>query len=442
MFLSACGGNDNGGDNVTPDNSTTFEEKQLVDDKGNVTETIVTVTDNGEGVGNKTFSADKTWVLNGLVFVNSGQTLTIEAGTLIKGKSGQGENASALVVAQGGKIMAEGTASAPIIMTAEADNLEGNLPPTARGLWGGLILLGKAKLNSSPGTSAIEGIPTSEPRGLYGGDDDADNSGVVKYVSIRHGGTDIGAGNEINGITLGGVGSGTVLEHIEVIANNDDGVESFGGTPQMKWFCSIFNGDDAIDYDEGYRGKGQFYFAYQDSKGDRGGEHDGGTDPEDGTPYATPHFENNTYMGNGTSRLVTFRDNAGGTYNNCVMVNYGKGVDIEDLADGEDSRKRFEAGDLHYNNNIHWNVAGNDMAKQVITAASTSDDLLSATTGNQVVDPELTGCVPSASGPASTATGVSGDSFFDNVSYKGAFEPGQTPWWDGWTLTSEASVVQ
>ena len=143
-----------------------------------------TIVDDGNGTGTTTWKTGKTYLLDGFVFVNDGQVLTIEPGCVIKGKPGQGENASALIVARGGNIMAEGTPDKPIIFTAEADNLNGSLANTDRGLWGGLIALGKGKLNSSPGESQIEGIPTNEPRGRYGGNDDNDNSGVLKYISI------------------------------------------------------------------------------------------------------------------------------------------------------------------------------------------------------------------------------------------------------------------
>ena len=444
LFLSSCKDDTPDPDPVSTD--TVFKTTEVKDDEGVVTETIVTITDLGKGTGTMTFTKDKTWVLNGLVFVNSGNTLTIEPGTLIKGKSGQGENASALVIARGATIMAEGTASEPIVFTAEAD-LDGSLPATARGLWGGVIILGKAGLNSSPGESAIEGIPTSETRGLYGGSDDADNSGKFAYVSIRHGGTDIGAGNEINGLTLGGVGSGTDIHHIEVVANNDDGVEFFGGTVNVKNICLAYCGDDNLDYDEGWRGKAQFIFVNQDpNAGDRGGEHDGGTDPEDGNPYATPMFYNCTYIGNGGKRAVTFRDNAGGEYHNSIFVNWDKGVDVEDLSgDGEDSKKRLDAGQLKWMDNIHWNAAGNDAAKQILTASDDANlsgvDLLGGTytSGNKVEDPGLTNGVPSND---VSGTGVSGDAFFSTVGYKGAFEPGKDAWIKGWTKTDADGLVK
>ncbi|MBO6518136.1 MAG: hypothetical protein JJ975_16495 [Bacteroidia bacterium] len=447
LTLSACDGDEPTDDKPTGPLPTSFDETEIKDDDGNVTETVVTITDYGMGIGNTQLTKDKTWVLNGLVFVNSGQTLTVDAGTVVKGKSGQGENASALVVARGATIMAEGTASEPIIFTAEADKLDGNLPATARGLWGGLIVLGKAGLNSSPGESAIEGIPTSETRGLYGGDDDADNSGKLAYISIRHGGTDIGAGNEINGLTMGGVGTGTSVHHIEIVANNDDGVEFFGGTVNVKNIVISYCGDDNVDYDEGWRGKAQYIFVNQDpSAGDRGGEHDGGTDPEDGMPYATPMFYNCTYVGNGAKRAVTFRDNAGGEYHNSIFVNWDKGVDVEDLpGDGEDSKKRLDAGQLKWMNNIHWGVAGDDAAKQIVTASKEANldgiDLLGGTntSGNEVKDPMLVNGVPTAD---VAATGLSGDSFIEEVSYKGAIEPGKDAWFKGWTKTDQDGLVK
>ncbi|PLW95888.1 MAG: hypothetical protein C0593_12895, partial [Marinilabiliales bacterium] len=124
----------------------------------------VSVKDNGSGTGTVTWDTKNTYILDGLVFVNDGQTLTIEPGTVIRGKTGQGTEASALVVARGGKIIARGTPEAPIIFTVEGDDLEGSVPLEATGLWGGLIILGNAPLNASGGEAAVEGIAISEPR--------------------------------------------------------------------------------------------------------------------------------------------------------------------------------------------------------------------------------------------------------------------------------------
>jgi len=219
----------------------------------------------------ETWTNDRTWTLGGRITVLDGATLTIEPGTVIKGQLGTGANATALLIARGGKLMAEGTAAAPIIFTTVGDEItvedvaagnfaSPNLEPTVNGLWGGLIVLGKAPISASNDNNEdvsevqIEGIPTSDPNGLYGGSDAADNSGVLKYISIRHGGANIGAGNEINGLTLGGVGTGTVVEYIEVVGNQDDGIEWFGGTVNTSNVVVWNAGDDAIDTDQSWAG--------------------------------------------------------------------------------------------------------------------------------------------------------------------------------------------
>lgn len=438
---------------ATPE--TKFETEELTDGNGNVIETITTITDYGKGLGTITLSSTTTWVLNGMVFVNNGQTLTIDEGTVIKGQSGQGENASALIIARNAKIMAYGTAANPVIMTSQADQIRrkadnsgfengGNLPATARGLWGGLIVLGNARLNSLPGTSAIEGIPTSESRGLYGGTDDDDNSGMLHYVSVRHGGTDIGSGNEINGITLGGVGSATSIHHIEVIANSDDGIECFGGTARIRNAVITNVGDDAFDYDEGYRGYVQYLLIYQ--PGDRGGEHDGGTKPEDGIPYATPTFANITSIGKGVSegkRTLTFRDNAGGFYWNSLFTEWGKGIDIENLTDGEDSRNRLEVDDLKLMHNLFENVGDDILSKIIVDSDGTDLTSHPNISGNAVNPFNLIGVLPTASIAPANWTGFDNMSWFEAPMFKGAFNPdGSDNWHEGWTLTDEATVIQ
>lgn len=429
---------------------------------GGTTHETITITDNGNGTGTTTWTANNIYILDGLVFVNSGQILSIEAGTVIKGAEGQEADASALIVASGGKIMAEGTAAKPIIFTSVLDDLNGSVTLTQRGLWGGLILLGKATLNSSPGVSNIEGIPTTESRGQYGGTDDADNSGVLRYVSVRHGGTNIGEGNEINGITLGAIGSGTVIDYVEVIANADDGIEFFGGAPQVKHAVVAYCGDDCFDYDEGFRGQGQFWLAVQDvNDGDRMGEHDGGTDPETAEPYATPYIYNATYIGRGAEagkRTMTFRDNAGGFYRNSIFVNQAQGIDIENLASADDTYARFAAGSLKIENNIFYDIAGQtsgaDAAANGAALFTISGDGADATdladaqaafaayfasANNSVADPGITAANPvPANAVGGTLAAIEGTTpnfnatFYNTVTYKGAFEPAAANW-ASWT---------
>ena len=219
---------------------------------------------------NTTWYSDTIYQLGGRVAVENGATLTIEAGTVIKGEAGTGANATALLIARGGKLIAEGTVSKPIIFTSIADEItpelieqgvfsSPNLDPTVNGLWGGVIVLGEAKISASNTTGdvssvQIEGIPTSDPNGLYGGTNDLDNSGIIRYVSIRHGGANIGSGNEINGLTLGGVGSGTIVENVEVVGNQDDAIECFGGKVNLTNVVSWNAGDDGFDTDQSWGG--------------------------------------------------------------------------------------------------------------------------------------------------------------------------------------------
>ena len=422
---------------------------------------IVTVKDRGQGTGDKTFTADKEWVLDGLVFVNAGQTLTIEAGTVIKGKPGEGVDASALIVARGGKINAVGTADNPIIMTGQ-----GNLTDEV-GTWGGLIILGAASLNTIPSVQQIEGIDTGEPRGEFGGDNDLDNSGTLKYISIRHGGTNIGADNEINGLTLGGVGSGTTIDYIEVAYNKDDGIEFFGGTAEVKHALIANCHDDSFDYDMGYRGKGQFWVSIQNRESDRNGEHDGGTNPETAQPYATPTIYNATYIGylGGGSRTITFRDNAGGYYYNSIFSNIDKGIDIERLNEDNGDLKvssytRFNSGaasgDLKVASNIFSNVAGQtDLSnttdllkfqtyqgkdadgKNIKIDMSAADELMITDyftqANNEVQALNLTKDNPTTTASVAVPMQYPTDDFFTPVSYNGAF--GATNWAAGWTMT-------
>lgn len=414
------------------------------------------IEDNGAGTGTTTWTSDKKYFLNGFVFVNEGQILTIEAGTVIRGRKGQGEKASALIVARGGQIIAEGTSDKPIIFTCEDDDLKGSVPVEAKGLWGGLIILGNASLNIQNNEAHIEGIPFYEIRGIYGGYDDDDNSGILRYVSIRHGGTNIGEGNEINGLTLGGVGRGTVIEKIEVISNKDDGIEFFGGTLNCKYMVSAFNGDDAFDYDLGYTGKGQFWLAIQDpGDGDLTVECGGGTDPEIGLPYSLPVIYNGTFIGRGshiTSQVVKFGQNAGGRFVNSIFLNQYGGVSIQYKENSSNCYTQFLNGNLEIKNNIFWDIADN-VAEDIFTVYAESG--INITQQNQVFKTYFSDAMNVVSDPGIPVTADSfwpipsgnvsenlapvPDSWFTEVSYKGAF--GTVNWTNGWTLLSQSGIL-
>lgn len=271
----------------------------------------------------ETWSAANIYELAGKVIVSDGVTLTIDKGTIIKGREGAGSLSSALVVAQGGKLMAQGTADQPIIFTSVLDNIKvgektgTNLDENDNSKWGGVILLGRAKVSAKIGdTSAqIEGIPADESYGLYGGTDDADNSGTLTYVSIRHGGTLIGEGNEINGLTLGGVGSGTTINHIEVVGNLDDGIECFGGTVNLSEILISYQGDDGLDIDQNYAGTISNSMVVYNNNGDEFLEIDG---PENST-YSTGKFtiENCSFVSKTGDGTVDMKSKAQGTVTHC-----------------------------------------------------------------------------------------------------------------------------
>ena len=414
---------------------------------------------------NTTWTSNNVYTLDGLIFVDSSYTLTIEPGTVIKAKLQAnittGDGASALVVRRGGKLIADGTAQNPIIFTSELDDITNPNDLTAqdRELWGGLILLGRATTNQPTTENQIEGIPNTL-NARFGGNDDNDNSGVLRYVSVRHGGFSISgvSGDEINGVTFGAVGRGTVVEHVEVFANFDDGYEFFGGTVEAKYLVAAFCGDDAFDWDMGFRGKGQFWFAVQGTdEAGRGGELDGGDDCETCQPYAVPLLSNITWIGAGASsvgvggdgndRALYFRDNSGGKIWNSIVTDFVAStsvVTVEDLGSGEDSRSRLEAGELVLANNIWWGFANGNTINSVATQDFVQTHLLA--NSNQIANPLLNGISrtpnggldprPQSGSPAATGFVAPPDAFFSNVSFLGAFNPADGIWTQGWTAVS------
>ena len=311
----------------------------------------------------KTLDASKIWLIKGRVSVTDGTTLTIPAGTIIKAASGTGADASTLIVARGGKMIANGTADNPIIMTAAADNIEvgGTYPESGpalnvdtRGLWGGLLVLGKApcSFKSDVTELQIEGIPTSDTNGLYGGSVADDNSGSFQYISIRHGGAEIGEGNEINGLTLGGVGSGTTVNQIEVLGNVDDGIEFFGGTVNATNLLVWGQGDDAIDIDQAYAGTIDGALVVLTAASDHGFEIDG---PEGSAPGRFT-LKNATVIGatddcdaeGVDGEMADFRKGATGDVLNILFKDFAGGKDVE--LDASADASTYSAGTLTFAN--------------------------------------------------------------------------------------------
>jgi len=324
----------------------------------------------GQITENKILDASQIWTLKGRVSVVDGVTLTVPAGTIIKGEPGTGADASCLIIARGGKIDAQGTAQNPIIFTSISDNIQiGGVYPSSgpslsidvRGLWGGILILGKApaSFNNNVSELQIEGIPVSDTNGLYGGSNPTDNSGIFKYVSIRHGGAEIGEGNEINGLTLGAVGSDTVIDNVEVIANVDDGIEFFGGTVNASNLLVWGQGDDGLDIDQAYAGTIDNALVVLTAASDHGLEIDG---PE-GNLEGSFTIKNTTIVGasdgctalSADGEIADFRSNAMGTTDGILAKEFAEGKDVE--LDNDGVALNYTNGLLVFKN---WNFLPNE----------------------------------------------------------------------------------
>ncbi|MGC6421570.1 MAG: hypothetical protein ACON47_07980 [Flavobacteriaceae bacterium] len=246
-------------------------EKEVIKEVTVEVEVPVTATPDTNTIGSDggitKITEDQTWsnnqihVIRGKVVIMPGATLTVNAGTIIKAGEGQDNDATALVVARGATINMNGTVASPIIMTDINDNISYDAPSSNRnaldrGKWGGLIVLGKARISDAVEEKLIEGILAvdGENWNFYGGTDNTDNSGTIQYVSIRHSGTQVAPDVELQGLTLGGVGNGTTIENIEIVGSKDDGVELFGGAVNVTNLLIWNQFDDGIDIDMAYSG--------------------------------------------------------------------------------------------------------------------------------------------------------------------------------------------
>lgn len=327
---------------------------------------------------NTTWYKDTIYILTSRVKVRPGVELNIQAGTVIKGAPGQGANAKVLMIMRGGKIHADGTANEPIIFTSTLDSLRPgdlvspNLPNDLSGLWGGIAILGNGiiaspirDMSNAFDIDQIEGVPSSDRDGLYGGNDNNDNSGRLKYVSIRHSGTSIGSGNEINALSLAGVGSMTQVENIEIVATSDDGVELYGGKVDITNLVVWNNGDDAIDTDQGYIGT--INNSVLIGAGGDPFELDG---PEGATTSINSNFNiiNSsviTSRPNGTNSdgLIDYDNNTNGSLSNVFFTNVVQGQKVN-------SNDRTSAPMMSFQN-IIINVSASDLPNYISIADPT-----------------------------------------------------------------------
>lgn len=446
-----------------------------------------------------TLTCNNLYTLDATLYVNDGQDLYIQPGTVIKANQAPtGQNAYTVVVSRGGQIWANGSASCPIIFTASADPLDGSYAVTNRGKWGGLILLGRARNNvrnadlrdggpnpsnsitGTDGVGVIEGLlPITDPRNHYGmpigQENDDDNSGVLRYVSVRHGGQIIGTANEVNGITFGSVGRGTKVEYVEATSNLDDGLEFFGGTVDVKFASVLFCDDDYVDYDQDYRGRIQFFYGLQgpdnsggaNNQGDNGMECDGDDGPGNTAPKSNPTIYNATIIGRWTAsggsgdEAIESRREAQGKIINSIFANFRSGISLADAAVTNWNNGSFEVKNCTFQTRADQTNTGDpvtDTFKRVRISggnASAADytkfsadgnlsvgfnTLIDASfaastgTGTPTVVSDRVNPVPAAGASAAQSTLAAPlDEFFTPVRYRGAFEPGAEPWTKGWS---------
>ena len=318
-------------------------------------------------------SADTTWTndtiyrLRHQVFVNSGATLTIEAGTLIQAR---GQNA-VIVVEKGGKIMAEGRREAPIVMSCDQP-----VGQRESGCWAGLIILGNAPMTR--GTGLAEGV-IPETRPTYGGDDPTDSSGVLRYVRVEFAGVDFNPETQPNAFGFHGVGSGTVIDHIQAHEAEDDGIEFFGGNADCMYCVSSGSKDDSLDWAFGWQGTAQYLFIQQDPQGDNGIEADNDSQGFDRTPRSHPQLYNVTLVGglaqdanSSSGDGMRIRVGTAVTAHNVLLTGFGgDALDVRD-----NSPSLFSDGTSSITNAIIHANGGNEGDAQILGGVASSVDYM------------------------------------------------------------------
>lgn len=395
------------------------------------------------------WTKDQQYLLEGVVFVEAGATLSIEPGTVIRGSAG-----SSLVVTRDSKIFARGTADEPIVFTsAQSEGLRN------RGDWGGVVLLGNAPINR--GSAHIEGIPEEDPRGRFGGNNTKHNCGVLEYVRIEFAGYEIGANNELNGLTLGGCSDASIIRYIQVHRGLDDGIEVFGGNVDLSHVVITGAKDDSFDWDMGWRGRVQFMVVQQHPDvGDNAFEGDNWKSQPDAEPRSAPVFYNMTLVGSRNfeqdQRAMTLRRGTGGIFRNAIITGFPlETVDIR----GVETARLVETGELDFSNLILFDIGPNGrdyFSKEDDDDGGFAEESYFFDSSRNIrrgenprlpleaFDPENprftpAGISPAVEGsapvPTADATSASEHEFWDEAAdYIGAVRPGVTKsWLQGWT---------
>ncbi len=413
--------------------------------------------------GTHNWTADNVYLLDGWVYVVSNAVLNIEAGTVIRGKEAASvPNYGALYVCRGGKINALGTRLKPIIFTTERDDLDDPFDislapePIGRGLWGGVVLLGNGKINrtdseaSGSGTNPdgslwqlYEGLgdttdpQTGQPLHRFGGNDNDDSSGALRFVSIRYAGKALNQNKELNSLSLAGIGRGTTLEFVEVYAGADDGFEIWGGAVNSRYLVSTFHSDEMFDMDQGHEGKHQFWFGIQGTAADEGLELNGQPSGDNNVnlvgaqPLGTHQIYNVTVIGEGGpgsgSDAMNTRSEYYGRIHNSLFLEF-------------QGRDQVSSVTNYYGTvteNLFWNNVGGrgivDQANNVF-----ADPLLVGIDRdqNQALDPRPQPGSPVFAGYRNTPV----DGFFITANHKGALS--DTLWFADWTALMDNEHIR
>ncbi len=391
--------------------------------------------------GEHLWSADKTWILDDIVYVEAGAKLTIEAGTLVKGAAG-----SALIVTRDASLMARGSAKAPIVFTSARPEGE-----RQAGDWGGVVLLGNAPVNQR--NAQIEGVPLRDQRGSFGGSLVESSCGVLVYARIEFAGYEVYANNELNGLTLGGCGRGTIIRHVQVHRALDDGIEVFGGNVDFQHVLVTGAGDDSLDWDMGWQGRVQFLLIVQyPGIGDNAIEADNNSRRHDANPISEPQIYNATLLSSGSrgnyKRGMTLRRGTGGHFHNVIISGFSReAIDIKD----ESTVSRLENGSLSFHGLLISNIGesgqdffpaesgqadddgGFDEAAYFARNAELGSNLGLLFNPARLIAPDF--AVSSSSPAARASSVVPQEEFWDEgADFSGAVRPGsRSNWLSGWT---------
>jgi hypothetical protein len=403
---------------------------------------VIVVT--GSITGTENWTSNNYYVLRGGVFVEQGATLNIGAGTRVIGESG---SVGTLIILRGGRINAIGTATAPIVFTSDQP-----IGQRGRGDWGGLIINGRARVNFGSGEAAGEG-----DTGVYGGTDDNDNSGILRYLRVEFPGIEFSPDNELNGIAFQGVGRGTQVDHVQSHMSRDDAMEWFGGTVDAKYMVFSNASDDSIDWTFGWTGRMQFAAVTQ-----RGDDADNGIEADNNEfnnnvlPRSNPQIYNFTLCGDpdrnegGESpRAANLRRGTAFTLRNFLITGF-KSVGPQIETTNTATTAQVDNGTSQMGAGVIWNIGVTGGAAGTALHSSVAQYVNSGRFPDvrANVDPGLStaACSNHAAPnfqPSSVATLAGGqlapiippnDGFFEVTTFIGAVPPAPAPnWMDGWT---------